>query len=104
MTTDLDEQLGYDADHDDPSQYCIHGTWIGSWWGPDYLCGYCEMGVTVKEMQIAAKRAKKRRAVREMQEYEKIRKLMQDMVPTHGFDTRLAGLLIGLVEQRYFRR
>lgn len=33
---------GYDADRDDPSQYCKHGTFIGSWWGPDYLCGQCE--------------------------------------------------------------
>lgn len=24
--------------------YCKHGTYIGSWWGPDYLCGYCEDG------------------------------------------------------------
>lgn len=48
---DLDEELGYDADHDDPRQYCEHGTFIGSWWGPDYLCGWCEMGVSVDEMR-----------------------------------------------------
>lgn len=41
----LDEQLGYDADHSDPSQYCRHGTFIGSWWGPDILCGLCESGL-----------------------------------------------------------
>lgn len=40
----LDDLLGYDADHTDPSQYCRHGTVIGSWWGPDYACGYCESG------------------------------------------------------------
>lgn len=34
----------YDEDHDDPRQRCKHGTFIGSWWGPDYLCGQCEMG------------------------------------------------------------
>lgn len=50
---DLDEQLGYDADHDDPSQYCIHGTWVGSWWGPDYLCSWCEAGVSVADMEAA---------------------------------------------------
>jgi hypothetical protein len=42
-----EELLGYDADFSDPRQYCKHGTFIGSWWGPDYLCGYCEMGVSV---------------------------------------------------------
>ena len=41
---DEDERLGYDADHSDPRQYCRHGTWIGSWWGPDYLCPHCEAG------------------------------------------------------------
>jgi len=43
--SDLDSVLGYDADHDDPRQYCIHGTFIGSWWGPDYLCPACEQGI-----------------------------------------------------------
>jgi hypothetical protein len=40
----LDEALGYDADHSDDSQYCEHGTWIGSAGGPDYMCGRCEDG------------------------------------------------------------
>lgn len=48
-----DEELGYDADHSDNSQYCIHGTFIGSWWGPDYLCGYCEDGVSLEEFEKA---------------------------------------------------
>jgi len=39
-----DEALGYDADHTDDRQYCRHGTFIGSWWGPDYMCGWCESG------------------------------------------------------------
>lgn len=32
----------FDWDVSDPSQYCEHGTFIGSWWGPDLLCGRCE--------------------------------------------------------------
>jgi len=43
-TSDLDDELGYDANHNDPSQYCRHGSFIGSWAGPDYLCQACEMG------------------------------------------------------------
>jgi hypothetical protein len=39
-----DDMLGYDADHGDPSQYCKHGTWVGSWAGPDYMCSRCELG------------------------------------------------------------
>ena len=41
---EINEHLGYDADIADPSQYCRHGTFIGSWWGPDHMCGMCEDG------------------------------------------------------------
>jgi hypothetical protein len=43
---DDDYQIGdeYDWDRSDRSQYCKHGKFIGSWWGPDILCGYCEAG------------------------------------------------------------
>lgn len=41
---EINERLGFDADVTDPSQYCRHGTFIGSWWGPDYMCHMCEMG------------------------------------------------------------
>lgn len=40
-----EDALGYDADFSDAKQYCRHGTWIGSWWGPDYMCSKCEMGI-----------------------------------------------------------
>jgi hypothetical protein len=59
-----DDELGYDADHNDDSQYCIHGTFIGSWWGPDYLCGWCEDGVSVAEMH-AYYRTQRERKVRD---------------------------------------
>lgn len=34
----------WDWDYDDPRQRCPHGTFIGSWWGPDLLCPQCESG------------------------------------------------------------
>ena len=44
----MDEDYVYgdewDWDRNDRSQYCKHGTFIGSWWGPDILCGRCEEG------------------------------------------------------------
>ncbi len=43
-TDEINERLGYDADVTDRSQYCKHGTFIGSAWGPDYMCGRCEDG------------------------------------------------------------
>lgn len=41
-----DYEIGdeYDWDRSDRSQYCKHGRFIGSWWGPDILCGACEAG------------------------------------------------------------
>ena len=41
---DYEEGDRWDWDRNDPKQYCKHGTFIGSWWGPDLLCGRCEMG------------------------------------------------------------
>lgn len=41
---EINARLGYDADVTDSRQYCEHGTFIGSPWGPDYLCFYCETG------------------------------------------------------------
>jgi hypothetical protein len=26
-------------------EYCIHGTYVGNWAGPDYMCGTCEDGI-----------------------------------------------------------
>ena len=28
--------------------HCIHGVYVGTWAGPDYMCGYCEMGLTTR--------------------------------------------------------
>lgn len=32
----------YGGDLSDPTQRCKHGTFIGTWAGPDYLCPACE--------------------------------------------------------------
>jgi hypothetical protein len=63
-TSDYDDQmeairLGY-QDHD--SSYCEHGTFVGNWAGPDYMCAYCEMGVTVEELERDRARDELRRA------------------------------------------
>ena len=39
----------HDEDLSDDRQFCKHGRFIGSWWGPDYMCGLCEDGVTDEE-------------------------------------------------------
>lgn len=51
---------GYDPAYDDPDNhqfYCQHGTYIGSPYGPDYMCMWCEDGISAKKMHaIVAKR------------------------------------------------
>ena len=42
---DQEEYLGYDDTH------CIHGTFVGGWAGPDYMCRWCEDGVSLEEYQ-----------------------------------------------------
>ena len=42
--------LEYDGDRQDASQYCEHGKYVGSWWGPDILCGYCESGISALDL------------------------------------------------------
>jgi hypothetical protein len=46
---DYTEDDRWDWDRNDDSQYCAHGTFIGSSWGPDILCHWCESGVSVDE-------------------------------------------------------
>ena len=33
-------------------QYCVHGTNIGTWDGPDYMCGWCEDGATIYQYAL----------------------------------------------------
>lgn len=46
QATSSDYEYGdeWDWDKEDPRQYCHHGKFIGSWWGPDILCMDCEIG------------------------------------------------------------
>jgi hypothetical protein len=44
------DEMPYDGDLSDPSQRREHGTFTGSWWGPDYMCGMCESGVSQEDV------------------------------------------------------
>lgn len=52
------------------SNYCRHGNNVGSWWGPDLMCGYCEdsepmevywFALAAADREIAAARSKRDR-------------------------------------------
>lgn len=49
INDDYTEDDRYDWDRTDPDQHCKHGTFIGSWWGPDLMCWACEQGLTDAE-------------------------------------------------------
>lgn len=51
IDNDYTDDDRYDWDRTDSRQYCEHGTFIGSSWGPDLMCGDCEMGYTVKQIE-----------------------------------------------------
>jgi len=35
-------------DYDDT--HCEHGTFVGGWAGPDYMCHWCEQGISAAEL------------------------------------------------------
>lgn len=43
ISSDYEYGDEWDWDREDPNQYCRHGSFIGSWWGPDILCMNCEI-------------------------------------------------------------
>ena len=74
-------ELDYDGDTNDESQYCPHGTFIGSWWGPDYLCQWCEDGISVEEMRAILKRSAYVRANRKIDEGINLLSIITDKIP-----------------------
>ena len=64
---DADDQrdnLPYDDTH------CEHGTFVGGWAGPDYMCHWCEQGVSVAELEEMRADSEARRL-----RYERVKKV-----------------------------
>jgi len=51
MHDDYTEADRWDWDYTADDQHCEHGTFIGSWWGPDLMCQWCEAGITPAEVE-----------------------------------------------------
>jgi len=49
MTAVEDGLVSYDSTH------CKHGTFVGGWAGPDYMCGYCEDGISDEDFAAMTK-------------------------------------------------
>ena len=91
--------LEYDGDLHDPKQRCEHGTFIGSWWGPDYLCHWCEDGISVEEMhRIQAANARYRCEQKVAEGTRLLDIIFTTMVEGgHPYDVRLAQNLVNVV-------
>jgi hypothetical protein len=83
----------YDEDHNDPRQHCVHGTFVGSWWGPDYLCSWCEDGISVDDMHAILAAQRERHMARAMEAYD----AMVATLAQHPYDTRVACALVEYV-------
>lgn len=84
----------YDEDLNDARQRCEHGTFIGSWWGPDYLCGYCEDGISVQEMYAIQAESARWGAERLVAEAERIAQVMADALSQHPYSVKVATVLV----------
>jgi len=87
----------HDEDMSDQRQFCIHGTFIGSWWGPDYMCGYCEDGISVAEMLQGQAAQRVRRAKANMDECEMVVRVITDAMANRPYDAGVAQAMVNVV-------
>jgi hypothetical protein len=89
--------IGFDPawdDLDEPSFYCQHGTYIGSPGGPDYMCGWCEDGISVAEMRQSHAAQAERREVRRAESFDRLVVVLQEKVPEIGWRPDIADWLV----------
>lgn len=59
---EADEESNWDRRNPDTGEmYCIHGVNLGTWDGPDYMCGFCEEGASLYEYALYSAWASYRR-------------------------------------------
>ena len=82
---DQEEYYGYDDTH------CEHGTFVGGWAGPDYLCWACEDGISAEEWRetIAAERLRSKR-------YAKVNRIFLERVRAYDGDGKTQARLDGV--------
>jgi|SRR5688572_16722312 hypothetical protein len=101
-------ELPYDGDTDDPSQYCKpHGVFVGSWWGPDYMCPYCEEGLTARQyyklMDHQARLAKRKRRLEMEARLEQFDRFDQAFRPYFGWNPGIVAALMLVADTPYYQ-
>lgn len=92
----------YDEDYSDPRQYCAHGTFIGSWWGPDYMCYWCETGETPPTPEEQARielNSRLERGRRKEQEFDDLTKNFSKFMP---YNASVANALVIAADNEYW--
>lgn len=94
--------MNYDEDYNDPRQRCRHGSFIGSWWGPDYMCGWCESGEEPPtDAQLADMRV--RRMLKIEGEFDTTVETIQRLTAEHALNFGvMANALAEMAETPYF--
>lgn len=46
LVAEAEERSNWDRRNQWGEQYCVHGTNVGTWDGPDLMCGWCEDGAS----------------------------------------------------------
>ena len=78
MHDDYTEADRWDWDTTADDQHCEHGTFIGSWWGPDLMCHWCEAGVTVEEVEQIERNTRLQEATATISRMERLTKELCD--------------------------
>lgn len=93
----------FDWDQGDASQHCKHGTFIGSWAGPDLLCGWCEDGIDMAEFLViqreAAIRARKVVLVRGVWDDQEFSRILVNTLLTFQRRDDLAGYTARIIQE-----
>lgn len=76
--------------------HCEHGTFIGDPFGPDYLCGYCEDGISMEDFQAMKRRETSARLVEAARASEGVafRQVVDCMLPAMQYMPRVANEIV----------
>ena len=91
---DYTEADRWDWDQEDSSQCCQHGTFIGSWWGPDILCWACEDGLSLAEYELVIAHRSLRRVEEQINRLWPFNEqMMQTIARQYGWNSEVIDFL-----------
>jgi hypothetical protein len=77
-------------DYATDEHYCQHGNYTGSWAGPDYMCGWCEAGISAAEAAEIELDRRIRNDRRTLEQYDRLVASFDG----RPYDARIADVLV----------